>query len=242
MSNELSEAIKIIKSKNIFFGHRSVGDNILQGIKEIDSQYPFPKLNILKMENGKQSSGNYFFESYIGGNGDPKSKINDFCLKVNQLEKNNLSIAMMKLCYADIKSNTNINDVFNNYTEAVDSLQNKYPDLLIVHFTVPLTSKRDFLMSIKDFIKGRSDNGMLDNIERNKFNQLLYLKYSVNRIFDLAKLESTYSDGTSEEFIYQDKVYNSLITDYTDDGGHLNKEGKRLIAEKLILYLSTLSR
>lgn len=149
---------------------------------------------------------------------------------------------MMKLCYADIKGNTNINDVFNYYAEAIDSLQKKYHDLLIIHFTVPLTCKRNFLMSIKDFIKGRSDNSMLDNVERNKFNQLLFLKYPANRIFDLAKYESTYPDGTPEEFTYQGKVYNSLIADYTDDGGHLNEEGRRFIAEKLISYLSTLSR
>lgn len=50
MSNELSEAIKVIKSKNIFFGHQSVGENILQGIREINLENNYPKLAILKVE------------------------------------------------------------------------------------------------------------------------------------------------------------------------------------------------
>ncbi len=238
MNLELSKEIEIINKENIFFGHRSVGENIIQGVKEISSKGAVPNLDILKINNISHIPERYFLDANIGSNGDPKSKIDDFNKIVNQLAQKKLTIAMMKLCYADIKENTDINDIVKYYTVVIDSLHKKYPGLMIIHLTVPLTSKRTLLMSIKDFIKRRSNSSILDNVVRNKYNQLLFLKYPADQIFDLAKIESTYPDGKREEFIYQGKAYNSLISGYSLDGGHLNEKGKHLIAEKFLSFLS----
>lgn len=59
-------------------------------------------------------------------------------------------------------------------------------------------------------------------------------------IFDLAKIESTYSDGSRETFTAQGQTYYSLIPDYTDDGGHLNEAGRKKVSEQLLLFLSNL--
>lgn len=242
MNSSLANAVKIINTKNIFFGHQSVGNNILQGIRKSIDNNNSSALRITNLENFNNETSKYFIESKIGFNGDPKSKIYDFCQKVELLSKNNLHIAMMKLCYADIKSNSDINEIFNYYNESIDSLQKKYPKLIIIHFTVPLTAKRNLINRLKDFFKGRPDNSMMDNIARNNFNQLLVNKYPTDRIFQLAKIESTYPNGRREEFDYQGKTYNSLITDYTDDGGHLNEKAQELIAQKLIYFLSDVSK
>ncbi len=239
MSPEMSNEIEIINKENIFFGHRSVGENIIQGVREIISKNNTRKLVILKMDSINQIPEKYFLDANIGSNGDPKSKINDFNRIVNLLAPKDLNIAMMKLCYADIKDETNLNEVFKYYSSVIDSIKLKYPNLIIIHFTVPFTSQRTFLMSIKDFIKGRPNNSQLDNVARNKYNLLLLSKYSQNEIFDLAKIESTNPNGKREEFNYQGKVYNSLINDYSIDGGHLNEEGRRIIAEKFISYLAS---
>ena len=235
---KITSAIENINKEKIIFGHRSVGNNIIQGIGEIISENNAQKLALQKIENIGKLPGKYFLEANIGSNGDPKSKIDDFHKIVDQLAQNEPTIAMMKLCYADIKQNADINDIFKYYTEIIDSLHEKYPNLIIIHFTVPLTSKRTILMSIKDFIKARSNSSMLDNIVRNKYNQFLLSKYPADQIFDLAKIESTYLDGTFEEYSYQGKVYNSLIPEYSDDGGHLNEKGRHIVAEKFISFMA----
>ncbi len=240
MNISLVNEFKIINTKNIFFGHQSVGNNILQGIQLLQDKNNPLSMTIINMENNRDETSKYFIESKIGSNGIPKNKIYDFCQKVNQLEKNNLDIAMMKLCYADIKSDSDINDIFKYYSKSIDSLQKKYPNLKIIHITVPLTARRNFIKGIKDLLKRRSDSSILDNVERNKFNKLLSNKYSSDRIFDLAKLESTYPDGSIESFAYQGNNYNSLVPEYTDDGGHLNDEGKQVVAEEYIKLLKNL--
>ncbi len=238
MDENLLHKMKTISNVNIFFGHRSVGDNIIQGINELYSQNGINKLTIYRLENFNRSSDKYFVHSYIGSNGDPKSKIDDFSKYINQLASQNLDIAFMKLCFADIKSNTDVNDIFKYYVSTIDTLKSKYPNLIILHFTVPLTSKRTFLMSIKDLIKGRSDNSLLDNVMRNKYNQLILSKYSSDKIFDIAKIESTYETGEREKEIYNGDPIYFLINDYSIDGGHLNEKGQSLIASKLISFIS----
>lgn len=234
MNYDITNEIKEINNERIFFGHKSVGNNILQGIKEISTE----RLAILNINNASELPNAYILEANIGDNGNPKGKIDEFTKIVNQLAQNRLTIAMMKLCFVDLKENSNVNEIFNYYSAKMDSLRIKYPDLVIIHFTVPLTSKRTILSMVKDFIKGRSNKSMLDNVIRNKYNELIFSKYPNNLIFDLAKFESTYPDGSQEQYIYNGKHYNSLVPDYTDDGGHLNEKGRQMVAKNLISFLA----
>ena len=199
MDVKQSKEIRNISNTNIFFGHRSVGDNIIEGIKKAALQNNVDSIAIFNMQSFEKFPEKYFVHSYIGSNGDPKSKIEDFKKVVFQLAPQNLNIAFMKLCFVDIKSNTNLNNVFNHYVATIESLKSRYPNLIIIHFTVPLTSKRTLVMAIKDFIKGRPNTSLMDNVARNKYNQFLLAKYPANEIFNLAKIESTYPNGKREE-------------------------------------------
>ena len=79
--------------------------------------------------------------------------------------------------------------------------------------------------------------GEEDNLKRGIFNRKLKEKYG-NRVFDLARVESTYPDGTKAEFGKDNGKFAYLIPAYSDDGGHLNKLGKQRVAEELIRFLS----
>lgn len=229
-------SLEKIKMNNIFFGHRSVGENIIQGMKNLNTNH---EIEISKFQNINQINSNYFVDANIGYNGDPQSKFNEFSEIVTSLAKGkNLNIAMMKLCYADITKETDINQVFRNYVLKIDSLKSKFPNLHIVHFTVPLTAEQTLIRKIKSFIKGTSKNNSLNNAARTKYNELLYAYYRQQQIFDLAKIESTYQNGEREEGIVNDNHYFSLVNDYTVDGGHLNEVGRKIVATKLIKYLS----
>jgi len=234
MIPEISNNINLISHKNIYFGHRSVGENIISGINKIISKEGRKEFVIKELKSNSKIDGNYFFHSNIGRNGDPKSKFKEFTDIVNNLANKNLEIAMMKLCFVDITKKTNINEVFQSYVAMIDSLQNKYPNLTFIHFTVPLKSKPSWIHGIKNFIKNRDIDDQQDNINRNKYNELLLTKYPRKYIFDLAGFESTYPSGKRESIVVNGELYYSLIKDYTDDGGHLNELGQQVIASEFI--------
>ncbi len=100
--------------------------------------------------------------------------------------------------------------------------------------------------SIKTWIKkiiGKKDIWEYDdNIKRNQYNQLLKEYYEGKEpVFDLAKIESTYPDGKRCTFEKDGKTYYSLVSEYTSDGGHLNEKGRKIVAEKLLVFLANLA-
>jgi hypothetical protein len=237
MDPDLNTKITFISHKNIYFGHQSVGENIIAGIKKNNSDRNKNEIVIKRYNHHDSLYGNYFLHSNIGQNGNPQIKFDEFSKIVNNLAGTNLNIAMMKLCFVDITKNTNIKDVFNSYDKMIDSLKHRYPKIKFIHFTVPLKSKPSLINYIKDKIKGNNNYDPQDNLARNRYNELVFSKYSKNEIFDLAGAESTYPNGKRESEIVDGQPCYVLIKDYTTDGGHLNDLGSQIISEKLIQKL-----
>jgi lysophospholipase L1-like esterase len=112
--------------------------------------------------------------------------------------------------------------------------------LKFIHFTSPLVTQQK---GIKAFIKkmiGREVRGYKDNLIRQKYNELI--RNSYKNIFDLAEIESTLPDGTRTIHSIDGESYYSLYSGYTDDGGHLNKEAAKIVANKLLIFISELNR
>ena len=130
--------IKLFQETNIYFGHKSVGNNIIKGIRAIASENKRNDLIIYRLDEEEKLPENYFVHSSIGKNGDPISKIREFQTNIDSLIKENLKIAMMKFCFADFDNNSDIDGVFQTYVTTIDSIKNDYPDLIIIHFTIPL--------------------------------------------------------------------------------------------------------
>ena len=65
---------------------------------------------------------------------------------------------------------------------------------------------------------------------------------SINRLFDLATIESTRPDGTRSGFEKDGKTYYSLVPEYTYVSGHLNEAGRRVVAKRLLLFLANLNK
>jgi hypothetical protein len=140
-----------------------------------------------------------------------------------------VDIAFMKLCYIDINNDTDVRELFEYYLKSLDSLQTKYPDLKIIHFTVPLTIKSKGIKGLAKVILKRDDN-----INRNKFNELMKNQFDQNELFDIAGIESTFPDGSSYRYV---NGIPGLIPEYSSDGRHLNQDGKVLVARELVRKL-----
>ena len=59
-------------------------------------------------------------------------------------------------------------------------------------------------------------------------------------LFDIAGIESVGPGGERESFDVKGKSFPALVPAYTDDGGHLNALGRKVVAEKLLVFLAGL--
>lgn len=237
--NISKEDLNKIVSKKIWFGHQSVGKNILSGVEKIYKDSGL-SIEIKKIEDSVDLSTPVFAHGQIGENEDPISKIDAFKLNIESGIGNNAEIAFMKLCYIDFSQYTDVSKVFNYYTSVMDSLTNSFPNTKFVHLTVPLTLHSSGIREIIKKIIGKPSGNTANN-KRNDFNRMLIKRYNGdNLVFDVAKYESQYSNGSRKSYKEDGKLNYALISSYTDDGGHLNDLGQKVVATNFLKFLSKL--
>jgi len=220
--NDIPESrLERLTKKRIYFGHMSVGYNIIDGINDLTKENNKLKINIIETNDPSRMASPVFAHSKIGKNMDPKSKIDQFVQSVEGGLGEKTNIAFFKLCFVDIESSTDDVELFNYYKSTMENLKNKYPRVAFIHVTVPLTTvQTGWKVSLKR-IFGRPIGGYKDNIKRNQFNDLIRKEYAgKEQIFDLAAIEASARDGSITSFTHNDKAYFSLAPLYTDDGGH----------------------
>ena len=116
-----------LAQKKIFFGHQSVGFNIIDGIKDLMKENIQIKLNIVETTALSDSNNKLFAHSTIGKNHDPKSKIKDFEKLMEKGGGDVVNIAFFKFCFVDIGAETNVASLFTMYTNSLGQLKKKYP-------------------------------------------------------------------------------------------------------------------
>jgi hypothetical protein len=233
-----------LAQKKIYFGHRSVGNNILDGIKDVMKENPKIRLNIVETTDQADFNVGLLGHSPIGDNGDPISKINAFADIIENGLGKKVDIASLKFCFADFTAKTkDITNIFNDYKNTMSQLKEKYPRSSFVHFTVPLVIlKTTWKTWIKIFLRKEEIWEYDQIIIKNKFNNLIRNEYDGKEpIFDIAEIESTYPDGSRSTFTRNGKIYYSLVPQYSRDGAHLSKSGRKIVAEQFLIFLANLN-
>jgi hypothetical protein len=229
---------KRLSEKRIYFGHQSVGFNIVEGLKDVIKENPHIKLNIVETNDSTMFGIPIFAHSRNGNNHDPKSKVDSFAESMDHGIGNNADYAFFKLCFVDITATTDVQEVFTYYREKMDKLKDQYPKTTFVHVTVPLTTVQRGPEAFIKKIIGRPIDGYADNIKRNEFNSLLRKEYKGKEpIFDIANIESVTSNGKSVVFTKDGKSFYAMNPEFTHDGGHLNQIGRKIVAEHLLTLL-----
>lgn len=239
------ESWKWLTEKRIFFGHRSVGQNIIAGVHDLMASYEFLSLRVVQTEDPAQIEGSVLAHSKIGRNTDPESKIASFTTLMENGLGEKVDIAFFKLCFVDIGQASNIEAIFNTYCEAMDSLKVRFPDVVFVHVTVPLAGPplkvKGMLKETAKRILGRPPV-LGENQARARYNALLRERYSGKEpVFDLALYETVDPANVRYYSVRDGQEIPILVRAYTDDGGHLNALGRRHIAEQMLITLSDLS-
>jgi hypothetical protein len=235
------EDLAVLAEKKIFFGHKSVGENIMEGIMLIQKDNPrFSKIKVIGLREARDIPNPGIYHGMIGKNGFADTKFSAFKNFLNDNRfKGKFDIAAMKLCYIDIMEQNDETDIFNQYQKCISEVQNSNPSLELVHITTPLTVHSMGIRSwIKTIIKGDKSN-----YKRSRYNGMLKSYYKDNGfIYDLAFVESTYPNGNRESFTYGGEEAYSLIHEYTSDGGHLNDLGKKIAALEFVRLLINASK
>jgi len=237
---------KKLAAKKIYFGHQSVGYNIIDGIRNIMKSNPAIGLNIRETADVSAFNNGVLAHSPNGENVKPKSKVDAFVKTMDSGLAKQVDIAFFKFCYVDFNKDTDITDLFRYYALAMDTLKKKHPKVIFLHMTVPLTTEGELLgirTRVKEQVKmimGREtelQQSIDANIKRNEFNNLLRKKYGSSDIIDLEQFESTNTDGTLYTSVKGGVKHNLMVPAYTYDGGHLNDLGKIVIADRFLTRL-----
>lgn len=231
-TNPSEHCVKTINSHRVFFAHMSVGTNILDGLSAENRAIKEQLLiKIIEPASSSKTYGQGINHIKIGANSQPFQKLSNFreFLTTNDNGRA-FDLVGIKFCYVDVTQKTDIHALFKAYDALVKDMQERYPHIKFVHFTVPLTTHYGSLKNrVKNLILGDQDN-----IKRNAYNELLCETYKNQEIIDVAKIESTFPDGSRMQHSYFATNHYSLIPEYTTDGGHLNDRGKTIVAAVFI--------
>lgn len=242
MTDTLQQDLATVSGARIYFGHQSVGGNVIQGLQDIQAGADRPKITLLEMgETTPELPAAFLLHSRVGENSKPDSKCDDFKRHVDALN-GRIGYALLKFCYIDIDENSDVDTIFGYYRRTLDDLKARHPDITFVHVTAPLRHTAGGPGVWIREAMGRPNRSKLANIKRNEFNERLRSTYAGDPIFDIAASESTYTDGRRDSFVKDGKTYYSLIGAYTHDGGHLNETGRRHVAADMVHTLAGVIR
>jgi hypothetical protein len=219
--------LETLRGVPIYFGHHSVGDNILQGLRA------------LTREAGVELS---IHEQRVGENAKPLQKFEDFARHAEDPRAPREQLLLMKLCFVDFTPDSQPAALVEAYAQVVERVRKARPDARLVHVTPPLCARPADLKSKLKRTLGTQVWEDDCNARRAEFRELLLARFPGQTVLDLGGLESTRPDGTRELHSVGGKPVPMLWPGYTDDGGHLNETGRLLAAKAFVRALAQARR
>jgi hypothetical protein len=227
-----------VARRRIYFGHQSVGWNILDGLGKLASREGVP-LRLVEVKGPLVVPPGTFAHGHVEENGDPVRKIGSFAGAMASAPEGGIDVALMKFCYVDFVADTDVVQLFARYQASIADLRSKHPTTTFVHVTAPLTTVQDGPKALVKRLLGRDPGGVRENVRREEYNALLRKAYLGREpIFDLAAVESTRADGTRVTVDWKGSAVPVLASEYTTDGGHLNEVGRLRAARELVTALA----
>lgn len=231
-----------LATKKIFFGHQSVGGNLLDGIKAVLAEHPEIRLNIVEGSSPDVVEHPALAHAKIGRNFDPASKIKSFADLLNTGLGGQVDIAIMKFCYVDITRDSDPAAIFADYSQSLEKLKAAHPRTTFMHMTTPVQSapnnpKKIIKACIKAILN--KPGVVEDNVTRHKYNT--QLKQTAEPVFDLAFYETIDTNGTRHYRTKGSEQVFMLAPEYTNDGEHLNSLGSEKVAEQFLITLAELA-
>src|ERR1700759_1526558 len=219
----------------VFFGHFAVGMRVLNAIPSVyaDHGVSAPPIEQGRAEPGP--NGGVIAHQFNGKGVEDagKPQLDDFDRAIRGGMGRQVDVALMKFCWGDIWSDTNVDALFARYRATMAALERDFPHVTFIHVTVPLATEPGLFTELKTRLKtllGRRDGrGQPANVARERLNALIRGEYAGRHLFDLAAIESTKPDGARVSGSYDNQGYFALYDGYASDmGDHLNAVGAKI--------------
>lgn len=231
--DQVAADLETVSKARVFFGHQSVGGNILKGVQALSAQAGVP-LRIAEVPVGSAPpAGPGLFHSIVGQNQAPERKVDDFVSGLGAAAQSPYDVAVLKFCYVDLDEQsapTAAATLFSRYDRSMADVQAQHPALAVIHATMPLMSDPPGWKTSLKRLLGRATWRDQGNQHRADYNQRVRARYPSAEILDLARIESTKADGSESSFTVDGKRIETMALEYTYDGGHLNELGQRHVA------------
>lgn len=221
--------------RRVYFGHQSVGQNIIDGMRELCAQSDLA-IRWVEGDRPELFDRPVFCHTRLGRNRDPLSKIDAFAATMRNGIGHRAQIAFFKLCYVDITAATEVDALFGYYARVMAALKSEYPQTVFAHVTAPLTVVPPRWRRWFARFRGRAGGAIADNAARARFNGAMRTAY-VGRepLFDLADWEANGSPVSCR------KAHDwALDPCLSPDGGHLSPRGQAVIGRALLDFLAGL--
>lgn len=235
--------IERIRSRKVFFGHKSVGADLVRGLRELLVSAGGPEPVILETGDpgAVDTAAGFFAHASIGENRLPALKIAEFASLVRSGFGDAADVVLMKLCYLDIQDETGIEPLFQAYCDTISALKREFPHTVFAHVTVPVVAAERGLRPLVKRALGRPVRGREDNLARQRYNVLLRTGLDPSDpVFDLASAESMLPDGRPLTGSSDGRVFPVMVPQYTVDGGHLSELGRRVVGARFGAFLASL--
>jgi hypothetical protein len=85
--DDLTSDLRVVAKTQIYFGHQSVGSNMLDGFRQIADEKRVDAIQIVDLGREHAASDAFFAHSSVGKNGDPRSKVDEFAEKIREMQK-----------------------------------------------------------------------------------------------------------------------------------------------------------
>jgi hypothetical protein len=234
---ESSSRWSVISERTVYFGHQSVGTDIVAGVEGVIREHGVP-LRLVQTHQPEMMTGPAFVHFLVGQSRDYASKNAAVLRLLESPARARRPVVVLKFCSGDIKSRAHAAPMFEAYRDTVDTIQSEHPDVTVVHSTIPLTTVDGAFKSGAKRVFGRPSVREAA-VARHHYNQLVRAEFTgTEPIFDIAKVQATQPDGGISGFATTGTVIETMAAHNTDDGGRLNARCQRSAAATLLDVLS----
>lgn len=222
-----------LAARRIWFGHQSVGQNIICGVRAILAARPALGLRVIAGDGPSPDREPALVHGRLGANLDPGSKLGGFAERLENAVGTWADLALFKYCYADVHAATDVAELFERHVRVYRELSERFPHAKLLHCTVPLTAPPSLARRWAKRLLGKPVREFADNTKRAEFNALLRAHCGDGgSVVDIARAESTRPDGGLE------RDGTALYRGYTADRGHLNDAGALTVAAEFLITLA----
>lgn len=226
----------------VLFGAQSVGADIAKGIPSAYSTAHVRKPKVIawsKANNGKNRTKALVATATIGTNGNAQSKLRAFARLVNDAPRGSVDVALMAFNYQDVTAETDIDSLFQDYADTMESVERANPDIAFLYATVPVTTANSWRSVENANVTGLRDVDQpvwQDNIARERLNALIRDQYApTGRLFDIAALQARIGGGKVAAKVHEGQTYFVMYPGLSSNGKGLNKTGQTQLAKSLML-------